>query len=57
MSNPGCTRDDLQQAVDAVTAHGGKAQAARMLGLPENTLRSRYTYRIELKALRRNAKR
>ncbi len=42
MSNPGCTLTDLQQAVDAVTAHGGKAQAARVLGLPENTLRSRY---------------
>lgn len=36
------TPEELQAAVDAVDACGGKAQAARALGVNENTLRSRW---------------
>lgn len=42
MSAPAQAKELSQQAVDAVAAHGGKAAAARALGIPENTLRGRY---------------
>ncbi len=42
MSNPGHKPGDLQQAVDAVAAHGSIAAAGRILGLPATTFSSRY---------------
>ncbi len=49
MANPGLSDGILQQAVDAVAAHGAVASAARFLGLAEATFRNRYSA-----ALRRN---
>jgi hypothetical protein len=36
------TIEELQQTLDAVAAHGSKAAAARVLGLPVNTVKSRW---------------
>jgi hypothetical protein len=40
--NPGFKTADLQQAVDAVAAHGNVGAASRALGLADATLRERY---------------
>jgi hypothetical protein len=42
MANPGYKKEDLQQAVDAVAAHGNVGAASRALGLADATLRTRY---------------
>src|ERR1700684_1604778 len=42
MANPGYKKEDLQQAVDAVAAHGNVGAAARALGIADATLRPRY---------------
>ena len=42
MSSQPRSQQELQEAMDSVTAHGSKAAAARALGIPETTLRKRY---------------
>jgi hypothetical protein len=45
--NPGYKPGVLQQAVDAVAAHGNASAAARALGIPEPTMRERYRVAVE----------
>jgi hypothetical protein len=49
MSRNDISTEELQEAVDAVAAHGSKAAAARVLGMPENTLRNRYAVALRAK--------
>lgn len=47
MANPGFKPELLQQAVDAVTAHGNVGVATRVLGISYSTLESRYKVAIK----------
>lgn len=46
MPNPGHKPELLQQAVDAVTAHGNSSAAGRALGIPVPTIYQRYKWAI-----------
>lgn len=46
MANPGHKDDNLQQAVDAVAAHGSISAAGRALGIIQATFQNRYTAAI-----------
>ena len=41
MANPGCTPEQLREAIDALHAHGTVTHAALALGLPRGTLQNR----------------